>query len=43
MHTEPMMREVEMPELLEVEGGWIFLAVLALGAVATAIAAHYNL
>ena len=27
MPTEPMMREVEMPELLEVEGG-IFGAIL---------------
>jgi hypothetical protein len=43
MPTEPMMREVEMTELLEVEGGFLFFAVLALGLAATAAAAYFNL
>ena len=32
MPTEPMMREVEMPELLEVEGGIAGLAAILIGA-----------
>jgi hypothetical protein len=36
MPTEPMMREVEMPELLEIEGG-IFPLILAAFAITAGV------